>query len=98
MGVCVGRPVAGIDARIIGIRDDPIPTWSDELLVPDGVIGEIVVAGPVVTQEYFNRPERQPAGQDRRSARGRRFIIAWGTWAIATIKADSGSAGGSRTG
>ena len=57
MGVCVGRPVAGIDARIIQIRDDPIPTWSDDLLVPDGEIGEIVVAGPVVTREYFNRPE-----------------------------------------
>ena len=57
MGVCVGRPVAGIDARIIQISDDPIPAWSDDLLVPDGEIGEIVVAGPVVTREYFNRPE-----------------------------------------
>jgi olefin beta-lactone synthetase len=56
MGVCVGRPVAGIDARIIEVRDDPISTWSDDLLVPDGVIGEIVVAGPVVTREYYNRP------------------------------------------
>ena len=35
----------------------PIPTWSDNLLVPDGEIGEIVVAGPVVTRDYFNRPE-----------------------------------------
>ena len=57
MGVCVGRPVAGIDARIIEVRDDPISTWSDDLLVADGEIGEIVVAGPVVTREYFNRSE-----------------------------------------
>ena len=35
----------------------PIPTWSDDLLVADGVIGEIVVSGPVVTREYFHRPE-----------------------------------------
>ncbi len=56
-GVCVGRPVEGIDARIIVIRDEPIPVWSDDLLVPDGTIGEIVVAGAVVTREYFNRPE-----------------------------------------
>ena len=56
-GVCVGRPVPGIEARIIQIRDDPIATWSDDLLVPIGEIGEIVVCGPIVTREYFNRPE-----------------------------------------
>ena len=55
MGVCVGRPVAGIDARIIQIRDDPIPSWSDDLQMPDGEIGEIIVAGPVVTKTYYNR-------------------------------------------
>jgi len=56
-GVCVGRPVPGMVVRIIAISDEPIPSWSDDLLVPDGVIGEIVVAGPVVTRKYFHRPE-----------------------------------------
>jgi acyl-CoA synthetase (AMP-forming)/AMP-acid ligase II len=56
-GVCVGRAVRGIEVRIIRISDDPLPDWSDDLLVPDGTIGEIVVSGPVVTREYFNRPE-----------------------------------------
>ncbi len=56
-GVCVGGPVPGIEVRIIRISDDPIPEWSDDLLLPDGTIGEIVVSGPVVTREYFNRPE-----------------------------------------
>jgi olefin beta-lactone synthetase len=56
-GVCVGRPVDGIQAKIIPIRDDPIPIWSDDLVVPPGEIGEIIVTGPVVTREYFNRPE-----------------------------------------
>jgi acyl-CoA synthetase (AMP-forming)/AMP-acid ligase II len=56
-GVCVGRPVPGIDVRIIRVSDDPIPEWSDELVVPDGTIGEISVSGPVVTRTYFNRPE-----------------------------------------
>ena len=56
-GVCVGRPVEGIEVRIIRINDEPIPAWSDDLEVSDGTIGEIVVAGPVVTREYFHRPE-----------------------------------------
>jgi acyl-CoA synthetase (AMP-forming)/AMP-acid ligase II len=57
LGVCVGRPVPGIEVQIIQITDEPVPEWSDDLLVPDGMIGEIAVAGPVVTREYFNRPD-----------------------------------------
>jgi acyl-CoA synthetase (AMP-forming)/AMP-acid ligase II len=56
-GVCVGRPVPGITVKIIHISDGPIPVWSDDLLVPPGEVGEIVVQGPVVTREYYNRPE-----------------------------------------
>jgi olefin beta-lactone synthetase len=57
MGVCVGHPVPGMDVLVIKIDDDPIATWSDDLLVKDGEIGEFVVSGPVVTRTYFNRPE-----------------------------------------
>ena len=56
-GVCVGRPVAGMSVRIIRISDAPITTWRDDLEVPRGEIGEIIVQGPVVTLSYFNRPE-----------------------------------------
>jgi acyl-CoA synthetase (AMP-forming)/AMP-acid ligase II len=56
-GVCVGRPVPGVRVEVIRIGDDPIADWSDDLLVPDGTIGEMVVQGPVVTHEYFNRPQ-----------------------------------------
>jgi olefin beta-lactone synthetase len=56
-GVCVGRPVQGMDVKVIKIDDGPIASWSDDLLVPDGEIGELVVRGPVVTRAYFNRPE-----------------------------------------
>ena len=56
-GVCVGRPVPGLDVRIIATCDEPIPTWAASLEVPVGTIGEIVVSGPVVTREYFRRPE-----------------------------------------
>lgn len=54
-GTCVGLPLPETDLRIIRISDDPIGEWSTDLAVPDGQIGEIVVAGPVVTKEYFRR-------------------------------------------
>lgn len=56
-GVCIGRPVGPVKVAIIRITDDPIAIWSDDLLVPAGQIGEIVVQGPVVTREYYRRPE-----------------------------------------
>jgi acyl-CoA synthetase (AMP-forming)/AMP-acid ligase II len=56
-GVCVGRPVDGMKVELIAIRDEPIASWSDDLLVPDGEAGEIIVRGPVVTRSYFGRPE-----------------------------------------
>jgi acyl-CoA synthetase (AMP-forming)/AMP-acid ligase II len=56
-GTCVGRPAAHIDLRIIRITDDPIPTWSDDLVLRDGEVGEICVRGPVVTHTYAQRPE-----------------------------------------
>lgn len=51
-GTCVGRPVPGATVRIIRISDDPIERWSDEIVLPIGEIGEIVVKGPMVTREY----------------------------------------------
>ena len=51
-----GQPLPGIELRIIRITDDPILEWSDDLILPDGERGEMVVAGPVVTTEYFGLP------------------------------------------
>ena len=56
-GVCVGRPVEGMRVELIKIQNEPIPSWSDDLLVRDGEPGEIVVQGPVVTRSYFSRNE-----------------------------------------
>ena len=55
-GICVGRPVGEIEVGIIGITDDVIEKWSDDLLLGSGEIGEIVVRGPAVTASYYNRP------------------------------------------
>jgi acyl-CoA synthetase (AMP-forming)/AMP-acid ligase II len=54
-GTCVGRAVAPNEVRIIRIDDGAIATWSDELLLRGGVVGEITVAGPTATDSYFNR-------------------------------------------
>ncbi len=56
-GVCVGRPVDEMKVRVIGITEEPIESWSDELALPPMQVGEIAVSGPVVTREYFGQPE-----------------------------------------
>jgi acyl-coenzyme A synthetase/AMP-(fatty) acid ligase len=56
-GVCVGKPVDGMRVRVMRICDEPVPLWNDELALPPGSVGEIVVQGPVVTRSYYNRPE-----------------------------------------
>jgi len=55
-GICVGRPLPGIDVQIITISDNSIETWSQDLIVPDGEIGEITVNGDLVTRQYFENP------------------------------------------
>lgn len=56
-GTCVGRAVPEVTIRIIPISDEPIAVWDDNLPLPPGVVGEIVVKGPSVTKTYVARPE-----------------------------------------
>lgn len=56
-GVCVGKPVAGLDVNVIKLTDDVIAEWSDDLKLPVNTVGEICVKGPQVTRHYFNRPK-----------------------------------------
>ncbi len=56
-GVCVGRPVPGLDVRIVPIHEEPIESWSEDLALPQGEIGEIVVRGAIVTPSYYKRPQ-----------------------------------------
>lgn len=53
-GVCVGHPCVDVTLRIIAIRDEAIPKWSDDLVLPTGQIGEIAVKGPMVTHAYLH--------------------------------------------
>ena len=54
-GTCVGRPVPPNEVRLIRVDDAAIETWSEDLLVKGGLVGEITVAGPSATDTYFNR-------------------------------------------
>jgi acyl-CoA synthetase (AMP-forming)/AMP-acid ligase II len=56
-GTCVGKPFKGMTVRIIKLTEDPIKTWDEAKELPRGEIGEITVKGPVVTKEYFQKPE-----------------------------------------
>ena len=56
-GVCIGRVVEGMQVYVIPISDEPIAEWDESSCLPSGEIGEFVVRGPVVTKEYFRRPE-----------------------------------------
>lgn len=56
-GTCIGYPINDIPIRIIRISDTPLENWSDDLVVADDEVGEIVVKGDLVTKKYYNRPE-----------------------------------------
>lgn len=56
-GMCVGRPLDGLEVRIIRITDDSIDEWSDDLVVDNGETGEIVVKGDLVTRQYYDNPQ-----------------------------------------
>lgn len=54
-GICVGKTWEGMETFIISISDEPITAWSENLLLENGKIGEIVAKGPVVSPAYFGR-------------------------------------------
>jgi acyl-CoA synthetase (AMP-forming)/AMP-acid ligase II len=56
-GTCVGRPLAGMEVRIIGITEEPLSRIREAVILPPGHIGEIAVRGPVTTKEYFQNPK-----------------------------------------
>ncbi|MFA6003709.1 MAG: fatty acid CoA ligase family protein [Elusimicrobiota bacterium] len=56
-GVCVGRAWPGMKVEVIRISDEPIARWSPDLAAAEDEVGELVASGPVVTREYFRKPE-----------------------------------------
>lgn len=55
-GTCVGRPFDGIDVKVIRIPDRPVSTMVEVIDAGLNEIGEILVSGPSVTSQYYERP------------------------------------------
>lgn len=61
-GTCVGRPLPGMEIRVIEITDHPISQINETSSLVAGEIGEIIVCGNVVTKAYDNNePETRLA-------------------------------------
>ena len=56
-GYCVGYHIPELTVKIIAISDEEIPEWDENLVLPDGEIGEITVKGPIVTPSYYKNPD-----------------------------------------
>lgn len=56
-GACVGRPLPGIEVRVIAASEGSLPPDAVDRPLPPGAIGEIIATGPVVTKAYDAAPE-----------------------------------------
>jgi olefin beta-lactone synthetase len=59
----VGALAPFVEARVIGVTDEPIASWSAARVVGDGEPGELVVRGPQVTREYAFEPAATAAAK-----------------------------------
>lgn len=57
-GICVGKPLAEVNVKIIKITEEAITTWNDSAELPNGQIGEIIVNSKATTKNYFRKPEK----------------------------------------
>ena len=68
-GTCVGRPVDGVEVRVIRETDGPIGSLSDAAECGPGEAGEIIATGPSVTREYDGLPEATRLAKIREGGR-----------------------------
>ncbi len=62
-GICVGRPVPGVDVALMRITDGPVASLTPDGHVAPGEVGEVVVRGRVVSPAYADRPEATDAAK-----------------------------------
>ena len=56
-GTCVGKRFPKIDWKVIAIDDKPILEICDTVPLEKGVVGELIVRGPVVSDQYVTRTD-----------------------------------------
>ena len=56
-GSCIGRPVSNTEVRLITITDAPIERFTDDMVPPQGEIGELIVRGDAVAAGYLDNPD-----------------------------------------
>lgn len=69
-GTCVGRRYPRIEWKVIRITDEPLDSIDQIEELPAGDIGELMVSGPVVTDQYVTRVD---ANRDHKVQDGERF-------------------------
>lgn len=57
-GTCIGTPAPGTSVKIIKITDEVIENISEAKILSPNEIGEIIVSGPTVTNEYLDLPDK----------------------------------------
>jgi acyl-CoA synthetase (AMP-forming)/AMP-acid ligase II/pimeloyl-ACP methyl ester carboxylesterase len=62
-GTLVGRPVPGVEVRIIKSSLDAFNSISETTPLAVGEIGEVIVAGDNSSPEYLNRPDANRVGK-----------------------------------
>ncbi len=56
-GTCVGKPVPGVEVRILRPAEGAIDRLESAAACAAGEVGEVAVTGPTVTREYDGLPE-----------------------------------------
>lgn len=57
-GTCVGRRFSGIQWKVIALDDGPLPSIDQVRELPPGQVGELMVRGDVVTEQYVTRQDQ----------------------------------------
>lgn len=54
-GICLGRPIDGVNVRIIKITEEQIETWQEWLQLETNIVGEITVQSASTTRAYLRQ-------------------------------------------